>query len=166
MRSAIVPLLAAVVAGCGRPSREAPQPAPAASPAPVRQEMTVNHAHSIPVCVVRNGELTQVAMRIDSATGDTTTLDGQPFTLGTTTAEYAGDTEWYRRNEPILFRGIRHIKYGLPLPLSAAELVGVGEYRGVPLFAAAEDPSIRSFIYIPERPGCIFQRYEPPHRQQ
>ena len=79
---------------------------------------------------------------------------------------YAAGADWYQRNERIVFRGLYHIKYGLPRALPAHGLVRVGEYRGVGVFADSGYTVPNDFIYIPERTGCVFQAYEPPHRPE
>ncbi len=165
MRSTLVPLLAAaLVAACGpRPMPEAPRPTPARAPASASAERGVGD--DAQVCVIRKGALEMIPIRIDPVRGDTVTADGRRLSDVSPASQYAAGTGWYQRNEVIVFRGLNHIQYGLPLPLPPAGLERVGEYGGVSVFADAGERR-HGFVYIPTGPGCMFQRYEPPHRPE
>jgi len=112
------------------------------------------------VCVVQDGNLTEVTARYNQTRGDTT-YNGQPFsTAFPATTGYAANAGWYINNEAITFNNRRYVKYGLPRVVGVAEVSRVGAYRGVSLFAetgaAADRPEA---LYVPVRPGCEFQVY-------
>lgn len=158
MRSTIVPLLAAaLVAACGPGAMsEAPRPVPAAS-----AERRVSD--DVQVCVIRNDALEMVPVRIDPGTGDTMAADSQRFSLAARTGEHAGGADWYQRNEVVVFRGDRFLKYGNPRQLTPADVARIGEYRGVPVFTEAGLTGKLDFIYLPDEPGCSFQLYTVAH---
>jgi hypothetical protein len=171
MRPAAVFLITSVLAmACGRRGSP-PEPAPAAKPSPSPRPWVapepVDWDRPLRVCIVRNGALVQIPVHYDSDTGDTTTLERLPLSHeAPLTGEYAAVAGWYVRNELIVFRGLRYVKYGLPREIWPTDLARVGEYRGVGVFADAADTASIGFIYLPVRPGCSFQPYEPPHRQE
>lgn len=74
-------------------------------------------------------------------------------------AGYAGRERWLAAGEPIDFRGDRFVQVQEERRV-AAELLGqVGEHRGIPLFADPGDEPPPEALYVPMRPGCIFQAY-------
>jgi hypothetical protein len=158
MRSTIIPLLAAaLVAACGpRTMPEAPRPAPAESAGR-------SASNEGPVCVVRDGALEMIPVRIDPVRGDTVTVDGRRLSDVSPASGYAAGADWYQRNEVIVFRGDRFLKYGIPRQLTPADVVRIGEYRGVPVFTEAGLAGKLDFIYIPDEPGCSFQLYTVAH---
>jgi hypothetical protein len=128
---------------------------------PVAQDRVAEVAHPIRTCVIRAGELIEVAAEVDSATGDTL-VGGQPISevFPLTSPPYLSGADWYTRFEPIRYHGRRYHQYGLPRQISVAELQKVGEYRGVVLFTelgARRDPEV---YYALLRPGCWFQVYQ------
>ncbi|HEX9938901.1 MAG TPA: outer membrane beta-barrel protein [Longimicrobium sp.] len=131
----------------------APQVVP--PPPPAAQAMM-----AIGVCVVQNGTAAIVQAQYDPAARDTT-VDGRPFRLAhaPSAAPYASDAAWYVHNEPITVRGRRFVKFGMPRVLGVNDVVGAGEYQGIPLFAdaGAARPDV---VYVPVRPGCEFQPYQ------
>lgn len=116
-------------------------------------------------CVVLDGELRIIPVTVHPVRGELT-ADGQPLSRVSPDSVYAAGAEWFERKEPILIRGVPHIPYGGPRALSASVLTRVGDYRGVPLFASTDEPRWSGFIFVPLRRGCVFQAYEPPHRQE
>ena len=114
------------------------------------------------------GPLRMIPVRLTETAGrvDTLTADGQPLSAVTRASDYAAGAEGYERNEPIVFRGLYHVEYGPVRVLSPDSLEKVGEYRGVGVYAEAGYTVPNTFVYIPDRPGCSFQAYEPPHRQR
>ena len=74
-------------------------------------------------------------------------------------AGYGGSEPWFTRGEPIAFRGSRFTKVesGRRIPLEA--LARIGEHQGILLFADPKDDPPPEAIYVPVRPGCIFQAY-------
>jgi hypothetical protein len=164
-------LLLAASAGCG--PRALPEP-PESTPAPPPAGVTVQRPPPRPVdgdqpiriCVLRNGVLRVVPARYDSRTGDTTTLEGLPFSsTWLMVGEYASVAEWYVNREPIRFRGQRYRMHGTPRVIGMNELVRAGEFLGVPVFVAADETGVDTpAIYLPFRPGCEFQPYVPDRR--
>ncbi|HKP74880.1 MAG TPA: hypothetical protein VJT67_05020, partial [Longimicrobiaceae bacterium] len=113
------------------------------------------------VCVVRNGRLEEVPIQYSTARGDST-YRGQPLSVAfPTDSTFALNAAWYRNNEPIAFGGGRYLKYGLPRILGPTDVVPVGAFRGVTVFAEPSAPRPRpDVIYLPVQPGCEFQPYE------
>jgi hypothetical protein len=74
---------------------------------------------------------------------------------------YAGYALWYASSQPIRLLGGTYVKYGLPRVLGPSDVVPVGIYLGVQVFAepaaGAGHPEV---IYLPTRPGCEFQAYQ------
>jgi hypothetical protein len=124
-----------------------PPPPPEAPPvAPATQDISV--------CVLQNGQLSNVTATYNPATGDTT---GVPMV----TEGYAANASWFINNEPVTFNGRRYVKYGLPRVLGVTEVTSAGTYQGVPVFAETsanmQSPEV---IYVPVRTGCEFQPYQ------
>ena len=116
----------------------------------------------IRICVLQNGNLREVRVRYDVATGDTT-VDGRPFSqvFPPDAPGYAASASWMILNEPIPFRGYRYIKYGRPRVFGVREVQRAGEYRGTPLFIEAEaGDGLPALLLVPVRPGCEFQTYQ------
>ena len=111
------------------------------------------------LCVVEGSELASVAATITS-TGDTL-VGGSPYgsVHPTTAPSYAGATEWFASGRPIVFRGSLHAMERLPLHVGRAYLQHMGEYRGTPVFVLKARPGhpIPDLLFLPVRPGCIFQ---------
>jgi len=135
-------------------------PPPVAPPAEVVPPAPVAPAtQEIQVCVVQDGNLTNVTATFNPATNDTT-VNGQPFgTAYPMGAQYAANATWFINNEPVTFQGRRYVKYGLPRVLNVNEVTRVGEFQGVSVFAEAGQtrPEV---IYVPVRPGCELQPYQ------
>ncbi|HEY0036738.1 MAG TPA: hypothetical protein VGB66_08630 [Longimicrobium sp.] len=139
------------------PEPVAPLPPPAVvvepEPTPVRPA-----AEEIQVCVLQDAALARVTVTRDPATGDTT-VGGVPFgqAFPDTAAALAANAAWYAAGEPIAFQGRRFVKFGDVRVLDVGDVARVGEFRGVPLFAA---PAARvDVLYVPVRHGCEFQPY-------
>ncbi|HEX8243736.1 MAG TPA: hypothetical protein VF541_09580, partial [Longimicrobium sp.] len=74
---------------------------------------------------------------------------------------YAEGTDWYRANQPFEWSGHRYHKKYPPRFITPDELVHVGQFRGVPVFASRGDSGTPiSILALPVRPGCVFQLYE------
>jgi len=98
----------------------------------------------------------------DPVRGDTT-IGGRPVAeaLPTRSPPYAEGVDWYVRGDPVQFGGRTMMKHGLPRILGTWEVRPVGEYRGLTLFAGAEDDSASpGVVYLFVRPGCEFQPYQ------
>lgn len=137
----------------GRPlSTYVAPPAPverAAAPMPMR------------LCVVSNGQLTEVEAMYDPQRADTL-IGGRPVAMShpADAPPYASGAPWFIANEPISAGGRRFVKYGLPRTIAASDLRRAGEYQGIPLFAprnSAGDPEV---LFVPIRSGCEFQVYQ------
>lgn len=72
---------------------------------------------------------------------------------------YAEGRAWFEANEAISFESREYLKSGGPVRMDCPDLVRIGEYRGVPLFARRGAERPYETIYVPVRPG-IFQPYE------
>lgn len=161
-------LAAVVLAASGacapqRPPDTAPPPAPAPPEAVCRPESIPGHPHaSVTPCVVRNGRMEEVSADYDAATGDTT-VNGRPVReVYPATAEHAAAAPWFVNNEPIIFRDRRYVRYALPRTLGPAEVVPVGSYQGVTVFAepGLEDARVFEVLFLPVTPDCQFQSYQ------
>jgi hypothetical protein len=103
-----------------------------------------------------------VDIEYNTQRGDTT-YQGRPFHAAfPVDSTVALDAAWYRDNEPIAFARGRYVKYGLPRILGTTDVVPIGSFRGVTVFAEPiadrrEKPDV---IYLPVRPTCDFQPYE------
>jgi hypothetical protein len=136
-----------------------PPPMPTPMPEPVAPTPEPVRMQEIQVCVLQDGNLTNVTGMYNPAAGDTT-VNGQPFaTAFPTGAQYAANATWFINNEPVMFQNRRFVKYGLPRVLGVNEVTRVGDFMGVPVFAEAGQtrPDV---IYVPVRPGCEFQPYQ------
>lgn len=74
-------------------------------------------------------------------------------------AGYAGRETWLTRGEPIPFAGTTFSRTGVERRVRATLLQRVGEYRGILLFAGAEDAAPVDALYVPTAPGCVFQPF-------
>ncbi|HZG42900.1 MAG TPA: hypothetical protein VEY93_08060 [Longimicrobium sp.] len=111
------------------------------------------------VCVVRDGQLVEVSATVHSQTGDTL-VNGRPFAEAypADAPHYLATAAWAANEEWVLYDRRRYVRYGTPRVLAPRDLVRVGEFRGIPLFARSADDAYRS-LYLPTRPGCEFQLY-------
>jgi hypothetical protein len=151
-------LTAASAAACGpgpRPAAAPPAavaPVPAEAPPPAR---TTSLPRDISVCVVQNGRLEDVTALYDPVTRDTS--------FGPPGRELPGlaatGKEWYIYGNPIHWRERQRVRYGPERAFRPGELVFLGDYVDVPVFAepgAGADPER---VYVPVRQGCVFQAY-------
>ncbi len=86
---------------------------------------------------------------------------------------YAESAAWYRNDEPVILNGRRYDRFGYLRRLDpdgfaahGREMVQVGEQRGVPLYAEGPDPARPTVLWIPLRPGCLFQSYQLNHNDR
>jgi len=72
---------------------------------------------------------------------------------------YAGEMFWFVNGDRIVFEGATFGKSSDVFPIDCDQILRVGVYQGVPVFAdrAAERPLV--VLFIPVRPG-LWQRYE------
>ncbi len=166
-RISLAARLAAVLAGsavaaCRPAAPPLPGPAPApAVPAATRESTII--ADPAMSCVVQGGRIFQVEIEYRSATSDSL-VNGRPFhEVFPLTAEYASTARWYHANEPIVVAGRRYIKYGLPRILGTRDVMLVGSYQGVSVFAEPPSAGRTEIIYLPIEVGCMFQPYQVGH---
>jgi hypothetical protein len=159
-------LLATALCGCARTRPPAtPTPAPAAPPqAPSAADSTLLHGTVIVdpawVCVVKNGTMANVDVEFNPHTGDTTVAGRPLHDAYPMTSEYAAAAPWYKRGQPVVFANHRLVQYGLPRVLGVGDVVPVGTYQGVTVFAEPTmDVRYPDVIYLPVDPQCIFQPY-------
>jgi len=146
----------------------APPAAPvAAPPAPVPQAPVIvadpSPLEELTVCVVHGGAMSTVSVSYNHATGDSV-YQGRRFRDAfPTDSSFAASARWYHDYEPIVLNGRRYIIYGLPRALRPGDVVARGEYRGVTVFVepTASRSSPPEVLFLPVRPTCEFQPYEP-----
>jgi len=154
-------ILTAFAGGCG-PSREpAPAPPPVPPPAPQQESQTVTRPRpilrEIQVCVVENGTIRMVTATFNPETGDTSFSGiGQ---VVPPPASPVANAAWFLNDEPITVEGQRFVKYGSPRVFAVGELVHVGTYAGVPLFAVPGLGSPAEALFVPLL-NCVFQPYQ------
>ncbi len=75
------------------------------------------------------------------------------------TGAYAADADWYRRGEDVRFQGRAYGRIADTLErIDCADIVRVGAFGGVPLFAARASNQAPSALWVPVHPG-EWQRY-------
>ncbi|HYR08307.1 MAG TPA: hypothetical protein VEQ60_11080, partial [Longimicrobium sp.] len=118
--------------------------------------------HTFEMCVLHRGKLIDAQLELQPS-GDTT-VGGRPFAqVYADTGQYAAGHEWYRNNESIDYdpQNVCYVKYYVPRYVARDSLVRVGEWRGVAVFRMrSDDPEIPGGLYVPDRPGCVFQAYQ------
>jgi hypothetical protein len=88
-----------------------------------------------------------------------TTVGGTPLReLYPDAAPYLAGTDWYPRDEMVVFEQRRYVRYGSQRIIRASLLTPVGEFRGIPLFAENRREAFRH-VYALVNPGCEFQPY-------
>ena len=73
--------------------------------------------------------------------------------------EYAGGRSWYQADDPIEFDEREYVQSGGEVGLNCSNVMRVGEYDGVPLFADVGAESHYETLYVPVRPG-VWQAYQ------
>ncbi len=73
--------------------------------------------------------------------------------------EYAAGRDWFVNDEPVAFQDRNYQKAGGEVSLNCANIMRVGEFGGVPLFADTGASSPYQRLYVPVRPG-VWQAYE------
>jgi hypothetical protein len=90
--------------------------------------------------------------------------DGQrvPFAQAfPATVGYAAGQTWFIQDQPIRVRNREYVKFGVPRVIQPGELTSFETYQGVPVFVGTGAPTPPDVIYVPVRPGCEFQPYQP-----
>ena len=116
-------------------------------------------------CVVVNGQLKEVEIDYNPATGERTMLVNgvrKDFyeVYPMKGVDYADGLGWFINNEKVQFNGKTFTKYGLPRILGVNEIVKSGLYKGVGVYVEAGLKPPFEVIYIPVRQGCEFQPYQ------
>lgn len=143
--------------GCAQ-SREVSTPSGPPRGMPAHERLPL--LDTIPICVIRGDSLDLVSAVIVRETGDTL-VDGVPFSqrYANVSPPYAASAAWFAENQPINFGGRWY--YGgnhPPQTISRDLLALVGHYSDVPIYAEMGD-SLPEILYVPIRPGCVFQSY-------
>ena len=73
--------------------------------------------------------------------------------------EYAAGRAWYQADDPIEFDEREYVQSGGEVGLDCSNIIRVGEYDGVPLFADVGAESPYETLYVPVRPG-VWQAYQ------
>jgi hypothetical protein len=116
--------------------------------------------NDISICVVDHDSLLMVQAAILPGTNDTV-VGGRKFSdlYPAVSPPYATGSDWYPRNASILFRGSRYHGVDHPPQAIRSELLQhVGDHEKVPIFVEVGD-TLPEILYLPVRPGCIFQSY-------
>jgi len=132
-----------------------PPPPPPAPPAPPAERQ-------MQICVVQNGQLQTITATFRPATNDTL-VNGQAFSTvhPATAPNYAVGANWYVQQQEIMFNQRNWVPFGVTRIIQPPNLQRVGEYQGTPVFAEAGRTAPYEVVYIPVRPGCEFQPYQP-----
>ena len=103
-----------------------------------------------------------VDIRYNPQRGDTT-YQGRPFHAAfPVDSTVALNADWYRESMVVGFEWGRYLKYGQPRILGITDVVPIGTFRGVTVFAEpGADRERPQVIYLPVRPACEFQPYIP-----
>ena len=72
---------------------------------------------------------------------------------------YAGSAFWYLDDEVIVFEGGDYGKSDDTFPVDCQQILRVGVYRGVPVFAGVSARRPLEVIFLPVQPG-VWHRYE------
>ncbi len=81
---------------------------------------------------------------------------GQGFTFA---GSYAGSSFWYQDNQVIVFEGADFGRSEETFPIDCDQVLRVGVYQGVPVFAVITSRRPLEVIFIPVSPG-VWRRYE------
>lgn len=72
---------------------------------------------------------------------------------------YAGSAFWYQNGEPMTFEDQSYQRSDETFPIDCDQLLRVGRYEGVPVFAVLSAARPFSMLFVPVRPG-LWTRYE------
>lgn len=73
--------------------------------------------------------------------------------------DYADGRSWFEADEPISFEDREYVQSGGEVSLNCANIMQVGEFDGVPLFANVGATQPYETLYVPVRPG-VWQAYQ------
>ena len=125
-----------------------------------RSAEELSEQQTTPVCVVEDGELRMITAAYHSARGDTL-VAGRRFAdvHPAVTPPYAADAGWFQRSAEINVKGHLYTAYAQPRVIASNLLEPVGEFEGVPAFSEVGTGAEPEILYLPVRPGCVFQQY-------
>lgn len=72
---------------------------------------------------------------------------------------YAEGRDWFVADQPIVFEERQYLKSGGEVSLNCPDIIRVGEFMGVPLFAMRTAERPFEMLYVPVRPG-VWQAYQ------
>ena len=113
-------------------------------------------------CLIVDGELADLPVEVDPRTGDTLVAGRRlDEVMRAAPSPYFNLAEWRFEEPMVTVGGRRYVSYGVPRVMPASEMVRVGEYRGLPLFASRrmEDDEDDAVRFLATRPGCEFQLF-------
>ena len=73
--------------------------------------------------------------------------------------DYAQGRSWFEQDQNLTFENMLYQKSGGELRLDCPDIMRVGEFMGVPLFAFRDASQPYQQLYVPVRPG-VWQMYE------
>jgi hypothetical protein len=115
-------------------------------------------------CIIRNDSLVLITVDYDPASGSKTVLaeNGRVSfeSAYPSDSRYAHSREWYVDNTRISFRGSTYEKFELPRVMSIGDVVHVGAFDDVGIYALPANSEKPPVIYVPVRTGCEFQAYQ------
>jgi hypothetical protein len=124
-------------------------------PPPTVVEMPVE------ICVMIDDDLRIITGTYLPATGDTL-IGGVPFREAhpVTAPAYAPAAPWYVQTDSLQFGQQLYVRFGLTRRLDPPELVRVGTHQGTAIFAETGSAAPHPALFVPVRPGCVFQPYQ------
>lgn len=164
-RIALALLGLALAGACAHNPQVAPSPAPP-PPAPSVAERYATLPDTA-VCVVdrtTNRGLRSLAAKVEPDGRVVVLVGGRLQTLDELhpvglVAGYAAREPWLLSGEPLTIQGRRYEKVGPERLIRMDQLQRADEYRSIPIFSDPNDPPPPRAIYVPMRPGCVFQAY-------
>jgi hypothetical protein len=165
IRSAIVLSLAAALGACAHHRA----PPPTAAPTP-REPSAAERYAALPdtsICVVDRSTsrgLRSLPAKRDAGGHVVVLASGaiRPFSElhpVNATAGYAGRETWLTGGAPITVEGRAYVKVGGERLVPFDQVQRVADYAAVPVFASPSDTQPPKAVYVPVRPGCVFQAY-------
>lgn len=90
-------------------------------------------------------------------------VDGQVVPLDSVhapgvVAGYATGESWFD-SDSISFRNATFVKVQRERRIEIDQVVRIGDFQGIPVFAGAGDEAPHDAVYLPTRSGCVFQAY-------
>lgn len=158
----LVAAAALTAAACARPA-----PGPERAPLPPAEAAGYSALPDTVVCVVdrntarglrplqaKRGADGQVLLRVGA---EVLPLDRvHPVSL---MAGYAGREPWYLSEAPISLDGRRYVRVQGERKIPLERLHQYEEMNAIPVFADPSDEPPPEAVYLPVRPGCVFQAY-------